>query len=111
MTLMEESEDDYFGSFQQKTEAPEVEELILPTPYEKEIELLRKLLTEVETDKHSDFDNEVCGPHDVLEKNFSDHESFSEHDTESEEDGDSGEEVNNSEWFAQTMAYSGGKEI
>ncbi|GBM80604.1 hypothetical protein AVEN_151510-1 [Araneus ventricosus] len=43
-------------------------------------------------------DNEDNGPEDVLEDNFSDHESFREHDKESEEDGDSGnEEVNNSE--------------
>ncbi|GBM69503.1 hypothetical protein AVEN_112303-1, partial [Araneus ventricosus] len=51
------------------------------TLYEKEIESLRKILPEVEIDEDSDFDN---GPEDVLEENFSDHESFSEHDTESE---------------------------
>ncbi|GBN73536.1 hypothetical protein AVEN_119252-1 [Araneus ventricosus] len=69
----------------------------MPTPYENEIESLRKLLAEVETDEDSGFDS---GPEEVLEVNFSDHESFSKHDTESEEDGDSGnEEVNNSEWF------------
>ncbi|GBM90648.1 hypothetical protein AVEN_130658-1 [Araneus ventricosus] len=69
----------------------------MSTPYEKEIERLGKLQAEVETDEDSDFDNE---PEDVLEDNFSDHESFSKHDMESEKDGDSGnEEVNNSEWF------------
>ncbi|GBL97174.1 hypothetical protein AVEN_57379-1, partial [Araneus ventricosus] len=51
----------------------------------------------------NNFDNEDDRPEDILEKNFSDHESFSEHDTELEEDGDSGnEEVNNSEWFSTT---------
>ncbi|GBN57138.1 hypothetical protein AVEN_182160-1 [Araneus ventricosus] len=69
----------------------------MSTSYEKEIELLRKLLAEVETVGDSDFGNE---PEDVLEENFSDHELSSEHDTESEKDGDSGnEEMNNSEWF------------
>ncbi|GBL91000.1 hypothetical protein AVEN_184394-1 [Araneus ventricosus] len=72
----------------------------MSTPYEKEIERLLQLLAEVETDEESDFDNENNGPEDVLEENFSDHESFSGHDTESEKDGDSGnEEGNNSEWF------------
>ncbi|GBO32750.1 hypothetical protein AVEN_174628-1, partial [Araneus ventricosus] len=51
----------------------------MPTPYEKEMESLRKLLVEIETRKDSDFDN---GPEDVLGDNFSDHESFYEHDTE-----------------------------
>ncbi|GBM81395.1 hypothetical protein AVEN_117569-1 [Araneus ventricosus] len=70
------------------------------TPYEKEIESLRKLLTEVETNEDSDFDNEDNGPEDILEENFSNHESYSDHDTESEADGDSGnEKVNNLEWF------------
>ncbi|GBM95434.1 hypothetical protein AVEN_69527-1 [Araneus ventricosus] len=65
------------------------------------MELLRKLLAEVETDEDPDFDNEDNGPEDVLEENFSDHESFSEHDTESEQDGDSGnEDANNLELFS-----------
>ncbi|GBM25834.1 hypothetical protein AVEN_32500-1, partial [Araneus ventricosus] len=64
----------------------------------KEIERLRKLPAEVETEEDPDFDN---GPEDVLEEIFSDHESFCEHDTESEEDGDSGDEdVNNLEFFS-----------
>ncbi|GBM24725.1 hypothetical protein AVEN_141800-1 [Araneus ventricosus] len=75
--------------------------LATPTSYEKEIERLRKLFAEVETEGDSDFDNEDNGPEDILEENFSNHESFSEYDKESEEDGDSGnEEVNNSEWFS-----------
>ncbi|GBN02826.1 hypothetical protein AVEN_216786-1 [Araneus ventricosus] len=56
--------------------------LTMPTSYEKEMECLRKLLAEVETDEDSNFDNEDNGPEDILEENFSDHESFSEHDTE-----------------------------
>ncbi|GBO24073.1 hypothetical protein AVEN_194022-1, partial [Araneus ventricosus] len=64
----------------------------MPTAYEKEMERLRKLLAEVETDENPDFDNEVNGPGDVLEEIFSDHKSFCEHDTESEENGDSGKE-------------------
>ncbi|GBN18160.1 hypothetical protein AVEN_127197-1 [Araneus ventricosus] len=73
----------------------------MPTPYEKEMERLRKLLAEVETDEDPDFDNEDNGPEDVLEEIFSDHESFCEHDTESEEDGGSGnEDVNNLELFS-----------
>ncbi|GBM73827.1 hypothetical protein AVEN_75254-1 [Araneus ventricosus] len=68
------------------------------TSYE-EVKCLRKLLAEVETDEDSNLDNEDIRPEDILEENFSDHESFSAHDTE--EDGDSGnEEVNNSEWFS-----------
>ncbi|GBM05095.1 hypothetical protein AVEN_210804-1 [Araneus ventricosus] len=55
-----------------------------------EMECLRKLLAEVETDEDSDFGNEDNGPEDVIEENFSDHESFSDNDTESEADGDSG---------------------
>ncbi|GBM07533.1 hypothetical protein AVEN_100729-1 [Araneus ventricosus] len=58
----------------------------MPTSYEKEMERLRKLLAENETDDDSDFDNEDIGPEDISEENFSDHENFSEHDTESEED-------------------------
>ncbi|GBL73627.1 hypothetical protein AVEN_230633-1 [Araneus ventricosus] len=54
------------------------------------MECLRKFLAEVETDEDSDSDIEGNGHEDVLEENFSDHESFSEHYTESEEDGDSG---------------------
>ncbi|GBN20986.1 hypothetical protein AVEN_263903-1 [Araneus ventricosus] len=82
----------------------------MPTPYEKEIERLRKLLAEDETNEDSDFDNEDNGPEDVLEENFSDHESFSEHDTKSEEDGDFGnEEVNNSEWFSSEDGVQWGK--
>ncbi|GBN19463.1 hypothetical protein AVEN_210323-1 [Araneus ventricosus] len=65
--------------------------------YEKETERLRKLLSEIETDEDSDFDN---GPENILEKNFSDHASFSERDTESEEDGYfRNEEGNNWKWF------------
>ncbi|GBM81525.1 hypothetical protein AVEN_227778-1 [Araneus ventricosus] len=61
--------------------------LTMPTPFEKEMERLYKLLAEVETDEDSE--------------NFSDHENFSEYDAESEEDGNSGkEEVNNTEWFS-----------
>ncbi|GBN55715.1 hypothetical protein AVEN_13218-1, partial [Araneus ventricosus] len=68
----------------------------MPTPFQKEMERLHKLLAEIETDEDSDFDNEDNEPEDILEENFSDHESFSEHDTES--DGDSGnKEMNNSE--------------
>ncbi|GBM52096.1 hypothetical protein AVEN_131113-1 [Araneus ventricosus] len=68
----------------------------MSTPSEKEIELLRKLLLEVETDEDSNFDSEDNGPEDVLEENFSDHENFRQDDTESLKDGDSGnEEVNN----------------
>ncbi|GBM00247.1 hypothetical protein AVEN_32601-1 [Araneus ventricosus] len=61
--------------------------LTMPTTYEKEMERLRKLFAEIETDEDSDFDNE---PEDILGENFSDHESFREYDTESEEDGDYG---------------------
>ncbi|XP_054706863.1 uncharacterized protein LOC129216672 [Uloborus diversus] len=70
----------------------------MPTPYEKEMEHLRSLLAEVESDEESiDEENAVDN---FLEEHFSDHENFSEHDTESEEDGDSeNEELNNSEWF------------
>ncbi|GBM10063.1 hypothetical protein AVEN_92896-1 [Araneus ventricosus] len=60
---------------------------------------LCKLRAEVETHEDSDFGNESNGPEDVLEDNFSHHESFSEHDTKSE--GDSGNvDVNNMEWFS-----------
>ncbi|GBO00298.1 hypothetical protein AVEN_141598-1 [Araneus ventricosus] len=71
----------------------------MPTPYE--MELLRKLLAEVETDEDPDFDNEDRDrPEDDLEEIFSDHESFCEHDTKSEEDRDSGNgDVNNLELF------------
>ncbi|GBM50256.1 hypothetical protein AVEN_141870-1 [Araneus ventricosus] len=72
----------------------------MPTPYEKEMELLRKLLAGAETGKDSDCDNEDNGPEVVTEENFKDHESLMNHDTESEDDGDSrNEEVNNLEWF------------
>ncbi|GBM90928.1 hypothetical protein AVEN_190111-1 [Araneus ventricosus] len=68
----------------------------MPTPYEREMECFQKLLSEVKTDEDSDFDNEANGSEDVLEENFSGHESFNEHDTELEEDGYSGkDEVNN----------------
>ncbi|GBM12138.1 hypothetical protein AVEN_39475-1 [Araneus ventricosus] len=73
----------------------------MQTSYEKEMERLRKLIAEIETDEDSDFDNEDNGPEDILGENFLEHESFREHDSESEEDGDSGnEEVNKSEWFS-----------
>ncbi|GBM76653.1 hypothetical protein AVEN_234871-1 [Araneus ventricosus] len=73
----------------------------MPTTYEKELERLRKLLAEVETDEDPNFDNEDNGPENVLEEIFSDHESFCEHDTESEEGGDSGnEDVNTLELFS-----------
>ncbi|GBN69409.1 hypothetical protein AVEN_105812-1 [Araneus ventricosus] len=49
----------------------------MPTPYEKEMERLPKLLAEVEIDEDLDFDNEDNAPEDVLEENISDHESFS----------------------------------
>ncbi|GBM87892.1 hypothetical protein AVEN_31619-1 [Araneus ventricosus] len=71
----------------------------MSTPSEKEIEPLSKLLPEVETDEDLDFENEVNGPKDVLEENFSDHESFSEHDTESLKDGDSGNEEVNTPYY------------
>ncbi|GBO22193.1 hypothetical protein AVEN_153440-1 [Araneus ventricosus] len=61
------------------------------------MERLRKLLADDETDENPEFDNEE---NEVLEDNFSDHESFSKYDTESEEDGDSGnEDVNYLVWF------------
>ncbi|GBM83717.1 hypothetical protein AVEN_271707-1 [Araneus ventricosus] len=63
----------------------------MPTPFEKEMERLYKLLAE--TDEDSDFGNEDNGPKDVLKEHFSDHESVSELHTESEEDGDSGNEL------------------
>ncbi|GBN23751.1 hypothetical protein AVEN_139248-1 [Araneus ventricosus] len=45
--------------------------------------------------------DKICGPEDVLEEIFTDHESFCEHDTESEEDRDSvNEDVNNLELFS-----------
>ncbi|GBM50597.1 hypothetical protein AVEN_70235-1 [Araneus ventricosus] len=70
----------------------------MPTPYEKEMECLRKLLAEVETDEDPDFDNGNNGPENVLENIFSHHKSFCEHDTESEEDEDSrNEDMNNME--------------
>ncbi|GBN04665.1 hypothetical protein AVEN_221094-1, partial [Araneus ventricosus] len=62
--------------------------LTMPTLYEKEMESLRKLLAEVQTDEDRDFDNEGNRHDNVLEENFSDHGSFREHDTKSEEDGD-----------------------
>ncbi|GBN88058.1 hypothetical protein AVEN_258605-1 [Araneus ventricosus] len=65
------------------------------TSYEKEMERLRKILPEVETDEDSDFDSGDIEPENILEENFMNHESFSEQDTESEEDRDSGnKEVN-----------------
>ncbi|GBM25647.1 hypothetical protein AVEN_82763-1 [Araneus ventricosus] len=66
--------------------------MTISTSYEKEMERLRKLFAEVETDDDSDFDNEDNGSEDILAENFSNHESFREYDTESEEDGDSGNE-------------------
>ncbi|GBM49059.1 hypothetical protein AVEN_155818-1 [Araneus ventricosus] len=74
----------------------------MPTPYEKEMEPLRKLRAEVETDEDADFDN---GPEDGLEDTFSVRESFSKYDTELVEkigmNGNSGnEEVNNTERFS-----------
>ncbi|GBM81386.1 hypothetical protein AVEN_107118-1 [Araneus ventricosus] len=42
----------------------------MPTPCEKEMEHLRKLLAEVETDEDSGFDNEDNGPEDDLERIF-----------------------------------------
>ncbi|GBL98104.1 hypothetical protein AVEN_84601-1 [Araneus ventricosus] len=54
----------------------------MSNPYEKEMEHLPKLLAQAETDEVSGFANR---PEDILEDNFSDHESFSEHDMESEE--------------------------
>ncbi|GBN76272.1 hypothetical protein AVEN_208535-1 [Araneus ventricosus] len=72
--------------------------LTMQTPYEKEMDLSRKLLAGVVTDEDPDFDNEDNVPEDVLEEIFSDHESFCEYDMESEENGDSGnEDVNNLE--------------
>ncbi|GBN34431.1 hypothetical protein AVEN_74894-1 [Araneus ventricosus] len=62
------------------------------------MELLRKLLAEIETGEDSDFENEDNGPENNLKEKFSVHEIFSVYDTESEENGDSGnEEGNNSE--------------
>ncbi|GBL91908.1 hypothetical protein AVEN_164214-1 [Araneus ventricosus] len=70
----------------------------MKTPYEKEMERLHTFFAEVETDEDPDFDN---GEEDVLEDNFSDHESFSEHDTEMDEDGDSGnQEGKTLKWFS-----------
>ncbi|GBL99833.1 hypothetical protein AVEN_162838-1 [Araneus ventricosus] len=77
----------------------------MPTPYELEIEYLRKFLAEVETDEDSDFDN---GPEDVLEENFSDHESFGKHNME--KDGYSGNEANNLEWFTSNDSVQRKKE-
>ncbi|GBN58148.1 hypothetical protein AVEN_90578-1 [Araneus ventricosus] len=48
--------------------------LTMPTPCEKEIERLLKLLAEFETLQASDLDFEHNGPEDVLEDNISDHE-------------------------------------
>ncbi|GBO09980.1 hypothetical protein AVEN_205049-1, partial [Araneus ventricosus] len=56
----------------------------MPTSYEKEVERLRKLFAELETDEDSDFGNEGNRPEDILEESFSNHESFSEYDTVSE---------------------------
>ncbi|GBN10730.1 hypothetical protein AVEN_208153-1 [Araneus ventricosus] len=72
------------------------------------MELLHKLLAEIETDEDSDFQNEDNGPENNLENNFSNHEIFSEHDTESEEDAD----FRNEDGFVlyQKIAYNGGKE-
>ncbi|GBN53374.1 hypothetical protein AVEN_268218-1 [Araneus ventricosus] len=42
--------------------------LTMATSNEKELERLRKLLAEVESNEDSDFDNEDNGPGDVLEK-------------------------------------------
>ncbi|GBN05243.1 hypothetical protein AVEN_142369-1 [Araneus ventricosus] len=76
--------------------------------YEKEMERLRKLLAEVETDEDSDFENEDNGPEDVLD--FSDHESFGKHHMESEEGGDSGNEnLNNSVWFSSKDGVQWGR--
>ncbi|GIY11338.1 TOG array regulator of axonemal microtubules protein 1 [Caerostris extrusa] len=62
----------------------------------KEMELSHRLFVKVETDEDSDNNNEDKEPNDVLEENFSDHESFSEQDAELEKDRYSGiEEVNN----------------
>ncbi|GBN18435.1 hypothetical protein AVEN_236858-1 [Araneus ventricosus] len=69
-----------------------IQELTMPTFYEKEMQRLRKLLAEAERDEDSDFDNEDNGHENILEENFSGHERFSEHDPESEEDGYSGNE-------------------
>ncbi|GBM27477.1 hypothetical protein AVEN_205264-1 [Araneus ventricosus] len=69
--------------------------LTTPAPYEKEMERLRTILAEIETNEDPNFDNEGNGPEDVSEENVSDQESFSEHDTESEEDGYSGNEDEN----------------
>ncbi|GBL98359.1 hypothetical protein AVEN_187705-1 [Araneus ventricosus] len=83
----------------------------MPTPYEEDLDRLRKLLSEVETDEDSDFYNEDNGPEDGLEENFSDHECFSEHDKESEKDGSSGNEVKISEGFiSNDGVYTVGKE-
>ncbi|GBM77604.1 hypothetical protein AVEN_165631-1 [Araneus ventricosus] len=77
--------------------------LTLPTTYEKEMELLRKLLAEIETDEDSDFENEDNEPENNLKENYPDHECFSEHDTVSEEYGESGnEKMNNSECSTST---------
>ncbi|GBN42193.1 hypothetical protein AVEN_65119-1, partial [Araneus ventricosus] len=42
----------------------------MPTPYEKEMERLRKLLAEVETDEDPDFEEEDNGYEDVSEEIF-----------------------------------------
>ncbi|GBN01296.1 hypothetical protein AVEN_201317-1 [Araneus ventricosus] len=76
----------------------------MPTPYEKEMQRLRKFLAEVENDEGIDFDNEDNGPENILQEIFSDHENFWKNDTESEEDGDSGN------CFLQKRALSGEKQ-
>ncbi|GBN22400.1 hypothetical protein AVEN_245392-1 [Araneus ventricosus] len=88
----------------------------MPTPYEKEMERLLKLLAAVRTGKDSDFDNEDKGPDDILKENFSGHESFSEHDTKSEKHGDSGNEefvavLPESKTYCFTMPTSYEKEM
>ncbi|GBO38598.1 hypothetical protein AVEN_24253-1 [Araneus ventricosus] len=44
--------------------------LTMPTPYEKEMERLHKLVAEVETDEDPDFDSEDNGPEHVSEEIF-----------------------------------------
>ncbi|XP_054706747.1 uncharacterized protein LOC129216557 [Uloborus diversus] len=63
----------------------------MATPYEKEMERLRTLLAEVETDEESndDGDNEP----DISEENFSDHEIFNDI-SNNNVDGDDGSDDN-----------------
>lgn len=69
----------------------------MPTPYEKEMERLRSLLNEVESEENSANSDE---------EEFSDHENFSEHNSESEiEEDDS--EVDQDDVIASSDVFIG----